>query len=97
MTRGRRRSVLSANSSASTRDGRFSWCGGRAGGAAGTGTVEEVSRINDPLGNVTHLAWTSYTRDDGKVVPLLASVTNARGNLVYSNQYDGCGCVIKQT
>lgn len=56
-----------------------------------------ISSITDPTGGVSQYTWTTYQRDDGQTVPLLATVTNPRGNLVYSNQYDSLGRVVKQS
>jgi YD repeat-containing protein len=79
----------------------LSYDGNTAGGLDRTWNLAyngaSLASITDPGGGVTRFTWGSYTRDDGAVVPELLTLTNPRGNTVYTNQYDSLGRVVKQT
>jgi RHS repeat-associated protein len=56
-----------------------------------------LSTVTNPLGGVTTYTWTTYTRSDGVVLPLLATVTNPRGFQSVALQYDSSGRATRVT
>lgn len=56
-----------------------------------------LSSVTAPDTGVTSYTWTTYTRSDGQVLPLVATITNPRGYVELANQYDTSGRVTRQT
>jgi YD repeat-containing protein len=56
-----------------------------------------LSTITDPQGNAWHYTWTTYTRSDGQVLPLLSTITTPRGNVIFSALYDTSGRITQYT
>jgi YD repeat-containing protein len=53
----------------------------------------KMTSVTDPLSHVYAFTWTSYTRSDGQVLPLLATGTDGRGMRCLSLHYDASGRV----
>jgi RHS repeat-associated protein len=56
-----------------------------------------LSTMTNPLGGVTRFTWTTYTRSDGMVLPLVSTITDARNNTALSALYDTSGRVTRLT
>src|SRR5205814_9857803 len=50
-----------------------------------------LASITDPQSGVWRYTWTTYTRSDGKVLPLISTITTPRGNIIFSALYDSSG------
>jgi YD repeat-containing protein len=56
----------------------------------------KMTSVTDPMSHVYAFTWTSYTRSDGVVLPLLATGTDGRNMTCLSLHYDASGRVISQ-
>jgi YD repeat-containing protein len=56
-----------------------------------------ISSIADPTGGAWHYTWTTYTRADGQVLPLISTITSPRGYVVLTALYDSSGRITQYT
>jgi YD repeat-containing protein len=56
-----------------------------------------LSTVTNPMGGVTRYTWSTYTRSDGQVLPLIATVTNPRNFVSLRAEYDTVGRATRLT
>jgi YD repeat-containing protein len=56
-----------------------------------------LSTVTNPLSGVTSYTWSTYTRSDGQVLPLVATITNPRNFVSLQAQYDSVGRITQMT
>ncbi|MFI5338184.1 MAG: RHS repeat domain-containing protein [Opitutales bacterium] len=69
----------------------FSYTTGNPPGRAWSLTYDGSNRLSsvaDPTGGAWHYTWTTYTRGDGQVLPLISTITSPRGYTVLAALYD---------